>query len=40
MKYNGESFKPEQNSKENEKLCGTFSLYVSKYKLYGFLFIQ
>lgn len=30
MKYNEESLKPEQNSKENEKLCGTLSLYVSK----------
>lgn len=30
MKYNGESLKPEQNLKKNEKLCGTLSLYVSK----------
>lgn len=30
MKYNDKSLKPEQNSKENGKLCGTLSLYVSK----------
>lgn len=29
MKYNGESTKLEQNSKEDEKSLGTLSLYVS-----------